>query len=152
MKFTPYLLLIFVLQSQTLLDAVAGLQENLPLGALGENPHKYPREVDASEKHGIGHQLQTNKSRHAKQSCTPVHVSSCMQSAVLSRTIYKWVESLQHRRPTDLQMKGRSNVLLSVFSSDQIRLERLNKYSNSKQIKGSCRCIFINLNITEKLI
>lgn len=67
-EFTPYLFLILVLQPQPLLDAVAGLQEDFPLGALGEDPHKHPRQVDAGEQHRVGHQLHTNKHRHAKHS------------------------------------------------------------------------------------
>lgn len=67
-KFTPHLFLILILQSQPLLNAGAGLQEDFPLGAFGENPHKHPRQVDADEQHRVGHQLHTNKNKHAKQS------------------------------------------------------------------------------------
>lgn len=99
-SFKPHLFLILILQSQPLLDAVAGLQEDFPLGALGENPHKHPRQVDAGKQHRVGHQLHTNKNRHAKQSWQPRHtvcarvspkehtcpyVRLCVQSYILVR-------------------------------------------------------------------
>lgn len=70
-----HLLLILVLQLQPLLDAVAGLQKDFPLCALGENPHKHPRQVDADEQHRVGHQLHTDKNRHARPNRRHLHTA-----------------------------------------------------------------------------
>lgn len=38
----PYLLLVLVLHAESLLDAVASLQEGLPLGSFCQDAHKQP--------------------------------------------------------------------------------------------------------------
>lgn len=38
----PHLLLVLVLHAESLLDAVAGLQEGFPLGSLCQDAHKQP--------------------------------------------------------------------------------------------------------------
>lgn len=54
-----YLFLILVLHAESLLDAVASLQEGLPLGSLRQDAHEHPRQVDAGEEHRVGDQLHT---------------------------------------------------------------------------------------------
>lgn len=92
-NFTPHLFLILILQPQPLLDAVASLQEDFPLGALGENPHKHPRQVDAGEQHRVGHQLHTNKNRHAKQIWQHPHTVCAHESEHTCPYVCFWVQS-----------------------------------------------------------
>lgn len=54
----PHLLLVLVLHAESLLDAVAGLQEGFPLGSLRQDAHKQPWQVDAGEEHRVCNQLQ----------------------------------------------------------------------------------------------
>lgn len=52
------LLLVLILQPQPIFDAVPGLQEGFPLGALGQDAHKHPIHVHAEEEQGVGTKLE----------------------------------------------------------------------------------------------
>ena len=54
-----YLFLVLVLHAEFLFDAVASLQEGLPLGSFCQDAHKQPWQVDTGEQHRVGSQLQT---------------------------------------------------------------------------------------------
>lgn len=59
----PYLLLVLILHAESLFDAVASLQEGLPLGSFCQDAHKQSWQVDAGEQHCVGNQLQTEKKK-----------------------------------------------------------------------------------------
>lgn len=54
-----YLFLVLVLHAEPLFDAVASLQEGLPLGSFCQDAHEQPWQVDAGEQHRVGNQLPT---------------------------------------------------------------------------------------------
>lgn len=62
----PHLLLVLVLHAESLLDAVAGLQEGFSLGSLCQDAHKHPRQVDAGEEHRVCNQLHREKKKRKK--------------------------------------------------------------------------------------
>lgn len=64
----PYLFLVLVLHAEPLLDAVASLQEGLPLGSLCQDAHKQPWQVDTGEEHCVGKQLRAERTEtHMKR-------------------------------------------------------------------------------------
>lgn len=56
-----YLFLVLILHAQPLFDAVASLQECLPLGSFCQDAHKQSWQVDTGEQHCVGNQLQAEK-------------------------------------------------------------------------------------------